>query len=215
MQPDTKTRRDKSILAHVREMDALNRVTRQAPLIPLAKPYQNGWTKFFVLRDDYTRRTDAKVHLDILAKISSENFCRRRDFLDKKGREYGPSLGTIGKNEWETLGWPEHYKKYFTYGLHHVENFYGYRGVVEGYKFVRPFCFVEAIKPHFITHTRTIYPEVESRLAELRNLFDAKQYWNRYNKLKGRRRCSSDYRLMKSWYLEAIGTKEIEEYDKS
>lgn len=214
MRPDLKKKKDKSILAYVRELDELHKISWNAPLIKLAKPYQNGWTKYFALRDDYTRRADAKAHFDILAEIGGEAFCRKVDFVDRHGKSYGPGLRIIGKNEWEALGWPEHYKKYFSFGIYY-ENNYNFRSYKEGYKFVRPFCFVEQIRPHFVTHTRTIYPDVESRKQKLRNKFDQERWWDRFNKLKGRRRGSYDYRGAKARYLQAIGTKEMEEYDKS
>lgn len=215
MQPNLKEKKDKSILSYVRELDKLRRVTWNAPLIPLAKPYQNGWTKYFVLRDDYTRRNDAKAHVDILKVIGTECFCRKDNFLDRMGKPYGPGLRIIGKNEWDGLKWPEHYKKYFSYGIHYQRDAYGWNGKIEGYKFRRDFCFIEAIKPHFITHTRTIYPDVESRIAYINNKFDHEQLWKRYHKLKGHSRHSADWRLAKDRFLEALGTKEIEEYDKS
>lgn len=215
MQPDVKEKRDKGILAYVRELDKLRVLTWNAPLIKLAKPYQNGWTKYFILRDDYTRRTDAQAHVDILKEIGTECFCRKQEFIDRQGKPYGPGLRIIGRNEWESLGWPEFYKKYFSYGLHYQKQIYGRNNAVEGYKFSRDFCFIEALKPHFITHTRTIYPDIESRKAEINNLFDREQYWKRYSRLKGQRKGSSDWRLAKDHYMEALGTKEIEEYDKS
>jgi hypothetical protein len=215
MLANKKESKDKSIFAYVRELNKLHHITWHAPLIKLEKPYQNGWTKYFTLRDDYTRRDDSKAHWDILKVIGTEAFCRKQNFLDRKGKEYGPGLRVIGKNEWDGLKWPEHYKKYFVFGRWHVQHVYGWGGTVEGYKFARPFCFVEAIKPHFVTHIRTHYPEVEARIKYIHNLFEREQLWNRFNKLKGVRRFSSDYRLAKDRYLEALGTKEVEEFDKS
>lgn len=214
MKPNKKEKKDKDILVYSRELDKLHRITREAPLIPLEKPYQNGWTKFFVLRDDYTRRNDAHVFRNILKVVSTEAFCRKMNFLDRRGKPYGPGLRIIGKNEWEMLGWTDQYKKYFHYGLHPYKGVYGTTGVQEGWKLLREFFFVEAVKPHFVTHLRTHYPEVEARKAYIYNKFERGQLWKRYGNLKGWSRGSSDWRCAKDRYEEVRGTKEIEDYCK-
>jgi hypothetical protein len=216
MKPDPKKHKDKSILAYVRELEKLRRLTWYAPVVKLDKPYQNGWTKYFILRDDYTRRTDAHVFHAILKKIGTEAFCRKLTFADRQGKPYGPHLRIIGKNEWEMLGWGEQFRKHFTYGIHNQKEIWGWtKKGIEGYKMTRPFFFVEAIKPHFVTHVRTIIPDVESRIAYINRHFDQEQLWRRYHKLKGARRHSYDWRCSKDLFMEAIGTKEIENYDKS
>ncbi len=222
MKPDLKTKKDKNIYALMREWDKLRDITRDAPLVPLEKPYQNGWIKYFVLRDDYTRRADAHVFKAILKEIGTEVFCRKVDFLDHQGQPYGPGLRVVGRNEWEMLGWTPQFKKHFSFGWHRRENvFFGLRwadehfveGKIQGYRMSKPFFLVEAIKPHFVTHTKTIYPEIETRMAEIKSQFQHKQLWPRYDKLHGRRwKGSWDYRLAKSEYLETLGTKEIERY---
>jgi hypothetical protein len=217
MKHDSKLKEDKLILALVRELDKLRKLTWNAPIIPLAKPYQNGWTKFYVLRDDYTRRSDAMVFIRILKEIGTECFCRKTDFIDRNGRVISPGLRVIGKDEWDKIGWPDHYKKHFRYGFHRQ---YGYgwswnRGsLVEGWAMTRPFFFIEAIKPHFVTHTRTIYPDVESRKAEIDNLFTHKQYWRRYSHMKGQsQNTEKDYTQRRVDFMRALGTEDIVQYD--
>ncbi len=217
MLPDKKEKKDKSIIAYVRELDKLHKITREAPVVPLAEPYQNGWTKYLVLRDDYTRRDDAHVFQNIIKTIGEEVFCRKMNFLDRNGKEYGPLLRIVGKNEWEMLGWTAQYKKHFEYGIHRRTRYFGmtWSDTMEGWKMVKPYFLVEAIKPHFITHTKTIYPEVEARIAFIKKKFERNQLWRRFDHIKGRKRISRDYFMMKSLYLEALGTKEIEKYDLS
>lgn len=217
MRPDHKEKKDKSIIAYVRELDKLNKITREAPLIPLAKPYQNGWTKYLTLRDDYTRRDDAHIFREILRVCGDEVFCRKMDFLDRNGKEYGPNLRLVGKNEFEMLGWTPQYKKHFEFGRFRRETYFGmtYNDTIEGYRMIKPFFLIEAIRPHFITHTKTIYPDIESRIAFIRKKFRNQQLWNRYDHLKGRYRGSRDWVMAKAIYMESIGTKEIENYDKS
>ncbi len=217
MRPDSKLKKDKDILAYVRELDKLNKITRDAPLVKLEKPYQNGWTKYLVLRDDYTRRADAHIYIEILKEIGEECFCRKMDFKNYNGQEYGPQLRIVGKNEWEALGWTPQHRKHFEFGRFRRDRYFGmtWGGNIEGYRMIKPFFLEEAIKPHFITHVKTIFPEVESRISFIRNKFKNNQLWNRYDYLKGRKRQSRDWVMAKSVYMEALGTLEIEKYDLS
>lgn len=211
--------KDREIRAAVREMDALQRITWNAPIVKLETPYQNGWLMYHVLRDDYTRRNDAEVFRTILKQIGGISFCRKPSFEGRNGKTYKPSFSIIGENEWKVLGWPEYYKKYFSFGLHRViynnDGFEYGGGHRLGYKFNRTYCFATAIKPHIVTHIRTVVPEAQTRLAELRNHFDTHNLWKRYWKIKG---CgvhySADYELARKRFMETLGTKEIEQYDK-
>lgn len=217
MQPTKQEKKDKSIFALERERNKLYRIQRDAPLIKLEKPMQNGWVKYWMLRDDYTRREDAHVFRTILKVIGTETFCRKKNFLDRHGKEYGPGLRIIGRNEMEMLQWTQALKKHFHFGLHYEKNLWGYSSPrpIEGWKIIRPFFFEEAIKPHFVTHVRTHYPDVESRLAQIQNKFSKDQLYNRLDNLRGNRKMSEEWRMAKSRYLETVGTKEVEEYDKS
>jgi hypothetical protein len=217
VRPDTKEKKDKSIIAYVREMDKLRKVCRDAPLVPLEKPYQNGWTKYFELRDDYTRRDDAQIFRNVLKVIGEEVFCRKQNFIGRNGKEYGPGLRVVGKNEWEMLGWTPQYKKHFEFGRFRRSTYFGmnWNDMIEGYKMIKPYFLIEAIKPHFITHTKTIYPDVEARIAFIQKKFTKQQLWRRYDHLKGHKRYSRDWVMAKSIYMEALGTKEIEKWDQS
>lgn len=209
--------KDKEIRALVREMDELHDVIWNAPIVKLDKPYQNGWVKCHVVRDDFTRRNDAEVFHRILKKVGGSAFSRREDFKGRDGKEYGPSLYIIGENEWKTLGWPDYYAKHFHFGWHRIYSYDGFEyggHLRKGYAVLRPFCFDTVVKPHFITHVRKVIPEAESRLQEIRNQFENNQYWRRYFKIKGKSgNYSADYELARQRYLDALGTKEIEHYD--
>ena len=216
MKVDLKVKEDKKALALERELNKLLELSWKAPIIPLEKPYQNGWIKFYVLRDDYTRRTDTNVYLRILKEVGIERFSRNKNFLDKNGRPLTPGLKIIGKNEWDKLGWPEHYKKYFYYGLHPVETRWGTGGTREGYKLTHTFYLVEAIRPHMVTHTKVIYPDVQKRIREIYNTFEHKQYWSRLWHLKGQKMSydKKDYNQEIHRFKSSLGLKDVEEYDQ-
>jgi len=199
------TDKDKSILKLQRELSRLWQAKWNYPLIEVDVPYQNGWTKSFELRDDISRRTDAAVFKKILKRINSKVFCRTKNFLKRDGTAIPHDLDVIGVNEWEGLGWPEHYKKYFYFGY-----IIRHRRIIKCYSFINSYYFVDKIEPHIITHQRVVIPQVESRIAEIRAKM-SRGLWNRLNNLKGCRRMSDDWRLSKQRAFEALNTKEIED----
>lgn len=205
MLKNKQTNKDKELLKLEREHNRLCKLSWHAPLVKLAHPYQNGWLKGFQLRDDISRRTDAAIFRRILTKINTIIFCRTKNFVKRNGETMAHDIDVIGKNEWEGLNWPEHYKKYFIFGYVKHNN-----RMIECYRFAYPYYFVEKITPHFVTHQRAVIPEVESRKQEIRNKL-GRGLWNRLDNLHGRRKGSDDWRLSKIRTHEALGTKEIEE----
>jgi len=64
---DKYARRDKHLLRLERELNRLNQAHRHAPIIPLERPYQRGWVKFYVLEDRVERRPDAVIFRTVLS----------------------------------------------------------------------------------------------------------------------------------------------------
>ncbi len=173
--------KNKALLSAVTEMDALNKITRDAPWIKLPKPIQTGWTKTLDLRDDCKNRSDAHIYREILEKVKVNAFCRKQDFLDRKGYPIKAGVRIIRTNEWEKLGWPEHYKKYFFFGVHEIgSSYFGQTYYAEGYKFWQRFYFVDKVVPHFITHTQAKLPEIETRISELDSFIRNNGGWDAY-----------------------------------
>lgn len=210
---DKITKKDKEIRRLVNEFYRLRKATWEAPIVPIEKPYKNGYVKFFTLRDDYTRRVDVHDFKRILSRINNTVFSRNKDFKDKKGVIHSPNLSIIPEKQWQSFDWPEHYKKHFVFGHHTYYYGWGGKGTIYGYKFWREYCFTEKIEPHFVTHQRVVLPEIESRLSEIRAKFSNEQLWERYRSMKGHKRFSMDYFLEKQHILDSIGTKELEKFD--
>lgn len=175
-----KARRQKELLKLDTERRKLEDIRRDYPTIELNPPIQTGWEKTFELRDDCTRRSDADVYRRILGVINRKVFCRRKDFVDKWSKK--PvilELDIIGEGQWEKLDWPEHYKKYFTFGdwvdrcCTITKKIYYKRG----YKFNQPFYFVERIDPYLMTHRKVMDGEVEGRIGEINDKFYRDNLW--------------------------------------
>ena len=63
---------------------------RNLPLVPLAEPYQKGWKRFFVLREDVQGSNKAGFYESLLEKINTIQYSKDKGFKAKKdecGRE--------------------------------------------------------------------------------------------------------------------------------
>jgi hypothetical protein len=176
----------KKVFRAVRDLNKQYEIRSTAKLIPLEKPIQTGWKKRHVLRDDCSRRQDAKVFSTILKVIDVPVFCRRKDFIaSDKRTKIKAGLKIIGPGEWDNLDWPEHYKKkYFKYGYWSEFNVNGInhssRTFKLGYAFIYDFYFTEDIQPYFITHRLPKLPEVETRISELKSFITNHGDWGKH-----------------------------------
>lgn len=195
---DTRSLRDKALLATAREYDRLMCARRDAEIIPLAHPYQNGWEKWFALRDDANRREDGWVLRSILKIFNTSVYCRKKDFLDAKGKPLPHHLKVLPKKQVEEFRWPARYFKWLAYGHWEQEtsyppygryrSWYATKHSVLGYRFAVPdYYLIDDIRPYIVTHTKVIMPEVESRLKEISNKFTYILGWNRLGQLKGQK----------------------------
>ncbi len=155
------------------ELQRLWKVRCDAPLLPLDKPFQRGWTRFFVLRKDALRRKDAAGLKQALEFVQCRQFCRKGDFLSydwKAGRYYdkGHHLRRFSAKGLLALQMPDAVLARFRH--QHHGPFSGRRELREliaigwGGQFVfrHPEYCLSVTEPHWITHVRVRYPEVES-----------------------------------------------------
>ena len=207
-----KNEREKELLEIVRELDELNKIKREAPIIKLDTPYQRGWYRNFVVREDATRRRDAAAFYDALKYVNNVRVSpdTRNKFTNfPQGfhfRHVPQALGIIAANDFEGLKLSPLTAKLFQFCSFHWptdkrpiwnNNFHGCR--THGYYEIRPqfdMYFVFNIFPRMITHSRTVYPEVESKRAFLHRRIEQFGGWNKYNRLK---RGSAQTRIEQSW----------------
>lgn len=68
----SKKAKEKQLIAlHHLEMDLWHQ-KRNLPLVPLEKPYQKGWVRFFVVRDDVQRVDTLGFFTELLEKINNQ-----------------------------------------------------------------------------------------------------------------------------------------------
>lgn len=187
--------RDKRLLALEREADRLYQAQRDAPIVPLERPYQKGWIKTFVLAPDLRRRPDAEVFRTVLAAINDRLWARTREFVSGHGEPLLLRPRVIGPREWSRLRWPASHRRLLAFGHWemgdtynvHLRAWFRRRHRFTGYSVHRPWWLREDIQPHLITHQRVNLPEVETRLAEIEAELRHTEGRHRLDWLHGRR----------------------------
>ncbi|CAH0126841.1 hypothetical protein [Chryseobacterium sp. Bi04] len=143
------------------------------PWIPLENPYQRGFIRFFVVREDVMRSKDGELFEGILKKINTSMFSESRQFLKKK-RKFGKriyvekeqKLKRVSSWSWNDpkFGLTVQERQYFL----KYEEYCPYRKCNEVYyEFIEPWRFILRVRPHMITHYKPIDFELEKEYAEL------------------------------------------------
>ena len=70
----------------IKRQKVLFKQRRELPLVPLEKPYQKGYVRFFVLREDVRQGKQADFFATLLEKINTYQYADTRKFQKKKKR---------------------------------------------------------------------------------------------------------------------------------
>lgn len=188
---DKHTHRDKHLLRLERELNRLRHAQWNAPIIPLEHPYQRGWVKTFVLRDDVPPHPEAQVFSAVLKMVNQRVHAPTREFVTRRGHVIALRPRIVEVHAWHRLNWSLRHQRLFAYGTWPVEEIYPwsqryYRSNLSGFKLMRTWWLVEHVSPHIITHQRVELPEVRSRIAEIEAHLEARQGHHRLSWLHGR-----------------------------
>lgn len=188
-----------------RELTDLRARRKSYPVVPVEKPYQSGWSRTYVLREDVNRRKDAPVIRRILDKLNSVVYSSRKDFLVRNWhRRQGESewkpisqpLKTLNEAQFEQLNDKERslFHQYWEWSQFSRKMFIRFR-------FRYPYYFVFKITPRWITHQVIPLNEVESRIQEIENYLQKHDLWRVLDHEVFYNPRRSD------WYLEAEAKK--------
>lgn len=163
----------KQMIAIHKEEENLRQQKKMLPLVPLDQPYQKGWKRFFVLREDVARSKYADFYESLLEKINTIVYSKDRTFKRKK-RRLGKRIWVVREQklrelsacEWQrnSLKLDEKEKMHF----HPVERVHK-NGVCIVYVFNDPWRFRLKVAPHMITHIKKLDQQLESESRALEN----------------------------------------------
>ncbi len=83
---DARTDLEKRVRAAYKEWWHLREVRRNMPLLPLPEPYQKGFVRYFVLREDVARSKRAAFFEELLEVVNTYQYSDNRKFEAKKRR---------------------------------------------------------------------------------------------------------------------------------
>lgn len=175
------------------------------PLVPLKEPYQKGWVRSFVLREDIVASKDAEFFQNLLDKIDTEEYSHTKRFTVKKRRRgkkvWVPKpqfLKEISEYDWNCpkIGLTEKEKSFFYKKETVIRNW-----ISISYCFEQPWRFVLKVKPNMITHTKMLDTDLEKEIKELENYITNNYIQPRMTKLTyGRKYAWKSYRKEKEKY---------------
>ena len=179
----------------IKRQKVLFKQRRELPLVPLEKPYQKGYVRFFVLREDVRQGKQADFFETLLEKINTYQYADTRKFQKKKKRRgkrvyiaRKQELYSFSQWEWERAlergKFTQKERAYFA----KIECFNRQKDRFEiHYEFTEAWRFELRVKPNMITHYRPVDIAIERELAELDKIIDDYKNWGIiHSKIYGR-----------------------------
>lgn len=163
---------------------------RDLPLVPLEKPYQQGWVRFFVVRDDVMRSKDGEFFRELLEKINTYMYSNTKSFVSRRKQKRSQIqhlreqfLYAIPLSQWNSneLKLSDKEKSHFTLTEKWSNCFKRY---VISYKFNEPWRYVLRIRPYWVTHQKALNTELESESARLENYIINNDLRHKMTKIK-------------------------------
>ncbi len=170
-----KKSRDKQLIRLYKRENLLCKQKRELPMIPLKHPYQRGWKRFFVLRDNVAKSPDAEFYQEILKKINTVKYHHDKNFRVRKRRkcryyyaEKQQRLRELTEREWlaNSLKLSDAEKQCFYAKMEWDKNKYR---MVATYVFVECWRFALVVKPHIIYEVKMHDEALERELKEIDN----------------------------------------------
>lgn len=165
-----KTDRDQQLIQLSKRRNQLWEQKHNLPMVPLEHPYQRGWKRLFVLRDDQKQIALAEFYEELLKKINTVQYHHDRSFKTKKRRKrkYGykmrkQELKQIDQYYWDrnTYKLSEKEQACFT----KVSSIDRNRRLDIKYVFTEPWRFVLKVMPHMVTQVQLHDEELQQEIA--------------------------------------------------
>lgn len=190
---------DKQLIQINRKRHTLFRQKQALPMVPLEEPYQKGWKRFFVLRDDVSRSDQAGFYQGILDKINTVQYSGDKSFKLKgkrKRKKIQKDRRQLLKefDEWQWHNRNQALDKAEKAHFHQYER-WSKDGKTKSvvYRFNEPWRYVLRVKPNMITEVKMLDQALEQEIQLLRNHVTTHQLDYRIDRLKGRKNYWNGY----------------------
>lgn len=186
---------DKQLIQITKQERLLWQRRRDLPMVPLDNPYQKGWKRYFVVRDDIKRSPSAGFFSTLLEKINTVQYHPEKSFKVKKRRRgsrkrsKGPEVRRQFLQEFSEWHWNHHSLKLTELEKAH---FHLYEKMSKDgkskclvYRFNEPWRYVLQVKPHIITEVKMVDGLLEQEIQLLDNYVTNHYLQPRMSRLTG------------------------------
>ncbi len=180
--------RQKHLLGLDRQLDQLYKTRNELGYEELEEPYQKGYVRSFVLREDTRVSKLEPFYSSILKQINTYQYSETKLFR-KRRRKYGKRYYVnkeqylVDLNEYQYQKLPPFLQVYFV----RIESYHPqWKRMEMKYRFAEPWRFELEIRPYFITHRKKIDQELESAINQLRNFFERHHLYDKIYHIKGK-----------------------------
>ena len=184
---------DKQLIQIIKKERLLWQKRCDLPMIPLETPYQKGWKRHFVVREDIKRSPSAGFFSTLLEKINTAQYHPEKSFKVKKRRRgsrkrnKGPEVIKQFLQEFSEWHWNHHSLKLTELEKAH---FHLYEKTSKDgkqkcfvYRFNEPWRYVLQVKPHIITEVKMVDGLLEQEIQLLKNYIKNHDLQPRMDKL--------------------------------
>jgi hypothetical protein len=183
---------DKQVIQIIKKRDQYWQQKHNLPWIPLKIPYQSGWKRHFVLREDIKRSDNAGFYHGLLKNINTAQYAADKSFKIKRKRKKGKTVVERKQFLREFPDWQWNDKKYHSltelerthFQLHEKWDNKG-KIVKMVYRFNEPWRYVLKIVPNMITHVKMLDSQLEQDIQRLDNFITQNQIEAKIYKLTG------------------------------
>jgi hypothetical protein len=185
---------DKQLLRMERELNKLEEIKSNQPVVQLEKPYQKGWIRQFVLRPEVGKSNKAEFYQQILDKINSGQQHYDQSFKQPKRNKHRhpynytkwPELRKINRYDWtyNKAKLSDEQRECFRRVEFWDQQYYrwDYR-----YEFAKPELFEIAVRPFIVDKIKLGDAVLEQEIDYLRHILYESRLMYRFSKIKGRR----------------------------
>lgn len=180
----------KNYIKLYKKREQVSDMIRGIPPEPLEKPYQKGWIRSFVLREDQWQIPLAEFYHTLLSKINTEQYSMDKHFRRAKKRRrkhlydtQEQQLKVICMWHWQRNVHELSEREKACFRLAYPTPKHPYLH----YVFSEPWRFVLKVKPNIITHTQRKNAELESELARIENYITKHHLQGAVSRWKGKK----------------------------
>jgi hypothetical protein len=210
----TKDKFDQNLHRLYRKEKKLNEQWDNLPMIELEKPYQKGYKRFFILRDDVARSPQADYFQVLLDKINTVQFHHEKKFKEKKRKNrkriYVDKIQNLENiSIYDFLSnskkvWTDKERLYFELRDVYYSINNSWR---REYVFTEPWRYVLKVKAHVITHVKQTDEELDAEIGELKRHIENRFLYHKIWKLKSSKASFKGYGISEGDHKEKIWFK--------